>query len=70
MSDSKTEGTEQPSGTSTESQSKVTRDERNLVVSFIQFLRQKVSANECSSDQTEAIEGKRLQPTWLDTIYV
>lgn len=36
---------------------KVSRDEKNLVVSFIQFLRQKVSANECSNDQIEAIEG-------------
>lgn len=51
MSENKeqTETTEQP---------KISRDERNLVVSFIQFLRQKVSANECSADQIEAIEGK------------
>jgi small glutamine-rich tetratricopeptide repeat-containing protein alpha len=39
-----------------EHQPKITRDERNLTVSFIQFLRQKVSANECSPDQIEAIE--------------
>lgn len=35
---------------------KISRDERNLVVSFIQFLRQKVSANDCQPDQIEAIE--------------
>ncbi|CAI4226213.1 unnamed protein product [Auanema sp. JU1783] len=31
-------------------------DEKNLVVSFIQFIRHKVSANECNSDQVEALE--------------
>lgn len=36
---------------------KVTNDERNLVVSFIQFLRQKVSSNECTEDQIEGLEG-------------
>jgi len=36
---------------------KVTNDERNLVVSFIQFLRQKVSANQCTDDQIEGLEG-------------
>jgi len=34
----------------------VTADERNLVVSFIQYLRQKVSANEFGQDQIEGIE--------------
>jgi hypothetical protein len=41
---------------STEPEPKITRDERNLVVSFVQFLRQKISANECTPDQIEAIE--------------
>jgi hypothetical protein len=53
MSDPKQEGTDQPA----ESTPKVSRDEKNLAVSFIQFLRQKVSANECSPDQIEAVEG-------------
>jgi hypothetical protein len=36
---------------------KVTNNERNLVVSFIQFLRQKVSLNQCTDDQIEGIDG-------------
>ena len=36
---------------------KVTNNERNLVVSFIQFLRQKVSADQCTDEQIEDIEG-------------
>ena len=36
---------------------KVTNNERNLVVSFIQFLRQKVSADQCTDEQIEGIEG-------------
>jgi len=39
-----------------EATSAMTRDERNLTVSFIQFLRQKVSANQFLDDQAEAIE--------------
>jgi small glutamine-rich tetratricopeptide repeat-containing protein alpha len=39
-----------------ESKAKVTADEKNLVVSFIQFLRQKVSANQCSDEQIEGLE--------------
>uniref|UniRef100_A0A914GW27 SGTA homodimerisation domain-containing protein n=1 Tax=Globodera rostochiensis TaxID=31243 RepID=A0A914GW27_GLORO len=35
---------------------RVTNDERNLVVSFIQFLRQKVSSNQCTDDQIEGLE--------------
>uniref|UniRef100_A0A0K0CVK2 SGTA_dimer domain-containing protein n=1 Tax=Angiostrongylus cantonensis TaxID=6313 RepID=A0A0K0CVK2_ANGCA len=31
-------------------------DEKNLVVSFIQFIRHKVSANKCAEDQVEALE--------------
>uniref|UniRef100_A0A0M3HWF5 SGTA_dimer domain-containing protein n=1 Tax=Ascaris lumbricoides TaxID=6252 RepID=A0A0M3HWF5_ASCLU len=31
-------------------------DEKNLVVSFIQFLRHKVSTNQCSDDQAEGLE--------------
>ncbi|KAK6019706.1 tetratricopeptide repeat protein [Ostertagia ostertagi] len=31
-------------------------DEKNLVVSFIQFIRHKVSANQCTEDQIEALE--------------
>ncbi|VDK41862.1 unnamed protein product [Anisakis simplex] len=31
-------------------------DEKNLVVSFIQFLRHKVSVDQCSDDQTEGLE--------------
>jgi len=31
-------------------------DEKNLVVSFIQFIRQKVSANQCTDDQVEGLE--------------
>ena len=40
-----------------ENKGKVTNDERNLVVSFIQFLRQKVSSNQCTDDQIEGLEG-------------
>ncbi|KAI6180738.1 Tetratricopeptide TPR-1 domain containing protein [Aphelenchoides besseyi] len=35
---------------------KINRDEQNLTVAFIQFLRQKVSVNDCNPDQAEAIE--------------
>ncbi|KAH7699424.1 TPR Domain containing protein, partial [Aphelenchoides avenae] len=35
---------------------KVTPNEKNLVVSFIQFLRQKVSSNQCTDDQIEGLE--------------
>lgn len=35
----------------------VSSDEKNLVVSFVQFLRQKVSLNQCSDEQIEGIEG-------------
>ncbi|KAL3119654.1 hypothetical protein niasHT_006740 [Heterodera trifolii] len=35
---------------------KVTNDERNLVVSFIQFLRHKVSSNQCTDEQIEGLE--------------
>jgi len=31
-------------------------DEKNMVVSFIQFIRQKVSANQCTDDQIEGLE--------------
>uniref|UniRef100_A0A914UL82 SGTA homodimerisation domain-containing protein n=1 Tax=Plectus sambesii TaxID=2011161 RepID=A0A914UL82_9BILA len=31
-------------------------DEKNMVVSFIQFIRQKVSANQCTDDQVEGLE--------------
>lgn len=33
-----------------------TSDEQNLVVSFIQFLRRKVSSNQCTEDQAEGLE--------------
>lgn len=36
--------------------SSVSSDEKNLVISFIQFLRQKVSTNACTEDQVESIE--------------
>jgi hypothetical protein len=49
---SEQENPEQPGG-----KGKVTNNERNLVVSFIQFLRQKVSTDQCNEDQTEALEG-------------
>lgn len=35
---------------------KITKNEKNLVVSFIQFLRRKVSSNECNDEQIEALE--------------
>lgn len=35
-------------------------DEKNLVVSFIQFLRQRISRNQCTGDQIEGIEGYLL----------
>jgi len=35
---------------------KVSKDERNMVVAFIQFLRQKVSSNQCTDDQIEGLE--------------
>lgn len=35
----------------------VTRDEQNLVVSFLQFIRQKVSQNQATAEQAEALEG-------------
>jgi hypothetical protein len=41
-----------------EQKGKVSSDEKNLVVSFIQFLRHKVSANQCTDDQMEGLEGK------------
>lgn len=41
---------------SAEIKSKVTNDERNLVVSFIQFLRHKISSNQCTEDQMEGVE--------------
>ena len=39
---------------------KVSNDEKNLVVSFIQFLRHKVSTNQCTEDQIEGLEGLTL----------
>lgn len=36
----------------------ISADEKNLAVSFIQFIRQKVSSNQCSEDQVEAFEGE------------
>lgn len=33
-------------------------EEKKLVTSFIQFLRQKVSANECTEQQIEGLEGR------------
>jgi hypothetical protein len=45
---------------SAEIKSKVTNDERNLVVSFIQFLRHKISSNQCTEDQMEGVEGISL----------
>lgn len=36
---------------------KTSINEKNLVVSFIQYLRQKVSLNECTPDQIESLEG-------------
>lgn len=39
-------------------------DEKNLVVSFIQFIRQKVSANQCTDDQVEGLEGALFKPTF------
>lgn len=38
---------------------KMTTNEKNLVVSFIQFLRRKAAMNECTEEQTEALEGMR-----------
>jgi hypothetical protein len=32
-------------------------NEKNLAVSFIQFIRQKVSTNQCTEDQVEGLEG-------------
>lgn len=37
---------------------KISQNEKNLVVSFIQFLRRKVSSNECNDEQIEALEGR------------
>ncbi|KAL6734111.1 hypothetical protein Aduo_004686 [Ancylostoma duodenale] len=34
----------------------ISSDEKNFVVSFIQFIRHKVSANQCTEDQIEALE--------------
>jgi len=34
----------------------ISKDEKNLVVSFLQFLRHKVSSNQCTDDQTEGLE--------------
>uniref|UniRef100_A0A914D7T4 SGTA homodimerisation domain-containing protein n=1 Tax=Acrobeloides nanus TaxID=290746 RepID=A0A914D7T4_9BILA len=39
-----------------ENKGKLSVDEKNLVVSFIQFLREKVSKNECTDDQIEGLE--------------
>ncbi|KAK0417146.1 hypothetical protein QR680_012852 [Steinernema hermaphroditum] len=39
-----------------EAEKKLTEVEQNFAVSFIQFLRQKVSANECNNEQIEALE--------------
>lgn len=38
-------------------QNKLIINEKNLVVSFIQYLRKKVSLNECTPDQVEGLEG-------------
>ena len=35
-------------------------NEKNLVVSFIQFLRQKVSSGQCSEEQIEGLEGRLI----------
>lgn len=40
-----------------ENKGRITNDERNLIVSFVQFLRQKVSLNQCTEDQEAQIEG-------------
>ncbi|TKR77995.1 hypothetical protein L596_018875 [Steinernema carpocapsae] len=39
-----------------EGEKKLSETEQNFVVSFVQFLRQKVSANECNNEQIEALE--------------
>uniref|UniRef100_A0A1I8A4G3 SGTA_dimer domain-containing protein n=1 Tax=Steinernema glaseri TaxID=37863 RepID=A0A1I8A4G3_9BILA len=39
-----------------EAEKKLSETEQNFVVSFVQFLRQKVSANECNNEQIEAVE--------------
>ncbi|KAF7639444.1 hypothetical protein Mgra_00001120 [Meloidogyne graminicola] len=39
-----------------ENKGRITNDERNLIVSFVQFLRQKVSLNQCTEDQEAQIE--------------
>jgi len=39
-----------------EGQKVITETEQNVVVTFVQFLRQKVSANECNAEQIEALE--------------
>lgn len=36
---------------------KISTNEKNLVVSFIQFLRRKVSSSECNEEQIESLEG-------------
>uniref|UniRef100_A0A914QNM7 SGTA homodimerisation domain-containing protein n=1 Tax=Panagrolaimus davidi TaxID=227884 RepID=A0A914QNM7_9BILA len=45
-----------PSSTTTPKEPVVKVEEKKLVVSFIQFLRQKVSANECTDSQIEGLE--------------
>lgn len=42
---------------STTVKNKISKNEKNLVVSFIQFLRHKVSANEFNQEQSDSLEG-------------
>src|SRR4051812_14784496 len=39
---------------------KISADEKNMVVSFIQFLRQKVSAHQVTDEQLEGLEGETI----------
>ncbi|KAI1704561.1 tetratricopeptide repeat domain-containing protein [Ditylenchus destructor] len=49
-------GEQPPQDESKPSVGVVTNDEKNLVVSFIQFLRHKVSSGQCTDDQIEGLE--------------
>lgn len=46
-----------PSNSESNHKKKDISDEKNLVVSFIQFLRQRISREQCTTDQVEGIEG-------------
>uniref|UniRef100_A0A914L8W6 SGTA homodimerisation domain-containing protein n=1 Tax=Meloidogyne incognita TaxID=6306 RepID=A0A914L8W6_MELIC len=48
--------TENSSSEQFDNKGRITNDERNLIVSFVQFLRHKVSANQCTEDQEAQIE--------------